>query len=258
MALKSATGKLYLLFSACLPNNEEVKKRLLLEQITESKEYRELEAYNPMNNAFNELYSKDKLSGFSVNELSEIKKAIPKIIPVTTKLINSIKYGDAWKLSAKDLPNFYSPKSLDNLSAKLSAVDGAENITNITDNNFMAIFSDKTVTSLEPINSVLTVSDLKNMKKAIKTKLSNKSYCINTAEIANIKDQFDEAIGELNKFESSIKYQKYRLINRKIAVTAVILLIMVGMATLDLMHGLSLGFFEIIAIISTVIYWIKG
>ena len=82
---------------------------------------------------------------------------------------NVIKYGDAWKLTNGDLPDFYSQSSLEELSDKINADDSAINITNITENNFLAFFSDKTIKSVEMFQGSLAVSDLKDINKAIHT-----------------------------------------------------------------------------------------
>lgn len=41
-AMRTSVGRLYMLFDACLPKNEKVKKRLNICKITESNEYNEL------------------------------------------------------------------------------------------------------------------------------------------------------------------------------------------------------------------------
>lgn len=257
MTLKSATGKLYTLFSACLPDNENVNKRLFLEQLVESTEYRELKNYEPMKNLFEPLFSKSVLSKLSMRELKKIEKAIPEIIPTVSKLINSIHYGDAWKLKNGDIPDFYSYDSLIGLKNKINVTDAA-NITNIADDNFFAIFSDKTVRSIEKLQGCLTVSDLKNINDAMKVQLKDKIYCIDEHDSDKIKDQFNAAMEELDKYERSLKYQARKHTEIKLMITAVIILILEGMSVSGLLHGMSIYILLIVAVIATVIYWKKG
>lgn len=258
MALKSATGKLYMLLSGCLPENTDVEKRLLLEQITESEEYRELEVYAPMGKIVNKLYSKNKLSEFSVNKLKGIQKAIPYIIPTVSKTITAIKYGNGWSLSSKDIPDFYSYDSLKKLESKLNTNDANANLTNISDNDFLGIFSDKVIRSINDIQSSLTVLDLEDIETAIKTKLSGKTYCINTNTLNEIKSKFDNTKNELDKYEKSIRYKKYKIVERKIFITALAILMMFGIGTSGLLHALSMEILIIATVIVAVIYWIKG
>ena len=61
MALKTSTGRLYLLFHACLPQNEKVEKRLLVSKIIESSDYNELAEYRPAKGVYEHFFSKDKI-----------------------------------------------------------------------------------------------------------------------------------------------------------------------------------------------------
>ncbi len=258
MALKSATGKLYMLLSACLPDNDNIEKRLLLEQITESKEYRELKSYSPMKNVFLKFYSKQKLAALSTDELREVGyKTIPNVIFVVTNIINSIKYGDAWKLSLKDIPDFYSAESLNALDVKIKSVSGSGNITNIKDENFMAVFSEKTIKSLDSIKADLTVSDIENMSAAIPKHLKGKSYCISKNEIEEIKDSFDSANIELEKYNQSLRYGSFVLLCRKLLLTSICILLLVAMATSGAVGGIGLSVFALIELLIVTVYWTK-
>ena len=247
-----------MLLSACLPDDENIKRRLLIEQITESKEYRELKIYEPMQSVFERLFSKDTLAKLPVDKLEGLNKAIPIIIPTVSKVINTIKYGNAWELDSDDIPDFYSYDSLVSLAGKCNTDNATENITNITDNQFLAIFSKKTVKSISSLEGSLTVEDLSNINHAIEEKLTKTSYCVNPADLNKIKEQFDNAMGELDKYELSIKSQKRSGIERKILLTAAVVLSLAGISSFGLVHSSGFEISMIAAIIATVIYWIKG
>ena len=55
-AMRTSVGRLYMLFDACLPKNEKVKKRLNICKITESNEYNELKNYTPFAKQFEKIF----------------------------------------------------------------------------------------------------------------------------------------------------------------------------------------------------------
>ena len=73
-----------------------------------------------------------------------------------------------------------------------------------------------------------------------------------------MKEQFDTAMEEMDKYERSIKSQKYGRFERKILVTAGVALLLAGIGSFGLLHTTGLEISVIVAVIAMVIYWIKG
>lgn len=213
--MKTSVGRLYMLFDACLPKNEKIKKRLNICRITESSEYNELKAYSPFVKQFEEHFSAEKLANYDVDKLDEIVKVIPKIIPMIEQLNNAITYGNALELTEKDIPDFTSVKSIDNIAKKLKIDKSTPNVTNISSNNFMDIFSDKTIK--EPTEALKSISpaDIENPIEAVRRNLTSSTYCIKVADIEAIQNEFAEKVSEAKAKLDGIKKDKWKLRYKK-------------------------------------------
>lgn len=258
MDLKSSVDKLRERLSSDSLSDEAEKKRAYIDEMTESSDYKELKTYVPMESSFEHLFSKETLLKFDTDKLEEIKKALPVIIPTVEKTINSINCGNAWELTNEDIPDFYSYDSLMRLSNKCSTEVADKNITNISARNFLDIFSKTTVKSISSIEESFTVGDLKDINGAIRKKLSSNSFCINPSEVKFMKERIDNNMESMKEYERNIKHKKYSRFERKIIVTGVIILLLVGVNSFGMISPSGMGISTIVSVIVTMIYWIKG
>ena len=237
MAMKTSVGRLYMLFDACLPKNEKVKKRLNICKITESSEYNELKTYTPFAKQFEQYFSQDKLSGYDAAKLDEIVKVIPKIIPLVEQINNAITYGNALELTEKDIPDFTSVKSIDTLMGKLKIDKATPNVTNITQENFMAVFSDKTIKN--PTNALksISASDIKNPVEAVRRNLFSSTYCIKSADITAIQDTYAEKVSEVKAKLDSVKKDKWKLRYKKWLYIGIAIIILTIINSFELMSA---------------------
>lgn len=253
--MKTSVGRLYMLFDACLPKNEKVKKRLNICKITESSEYNELKSYSPFAKQFKELFSQEKLVEYDSAKLDEIKKVIPKIIPLIEQINNAITYGNALELTEKDIPDFTSCKSVDSLMSKLKIDKATPNVTNISKNIFMAIFSDSTVKDPKVALNSISKDDVDNPVEAVKRNLSSFTYCIKQSDIDSIQDTFAERMSEIKTKLDDIKNEKWKLRYKK--------WVFIGIATLLITVINSFEFFSyepisLLSILLIAIYFFIG
>lgn len=235
MAMKTSVGRLYMLFDACLPKNEQVKKRLNTCRIIESNEYNELKTYKPFAKQFNMFFSAEKLAEYDVSKLEEIVKVIPKIIPLIEKINNSITYGNALELTENDIPDFTSVESVDTLMKKLKIDKATPNVTNITQDNFMAIFSKNTIKNPTEALKSISAEDIKNPVEAVKRNLASSIYCIKAADITAIQDVYAEKVSEIKEKLDNIKREKWKLRYKKWLFIGVASLVLTTINSFELM-----------------------
>ena len=235
MAMKTSVGRLYMLFDACLPKNEKIKKRLNTCKITESSEYNELKTYSPFSKQFEQYFSQDKLAGYDAVKLDEIVKVIPKIIPLIEQINNAITYGNALELTEKDIPDFTSVKEVDTLMVKLKIDKATPNVTNITKDNFMAIFSDKTIKDPKDALKSISASDVKNPVDAVRRNLSSSTYCIKATDITAIQDVYAKKMSEVKAKLDTIKRDKWKLRYKKWLYIGIACILLTTISSFELM-----------------------
>lgn len=235
--MKTSVGRLYMLFDACMPKNEKVKKRLNICKITESSEYNELKTYKPFTKQFNELFSPDKLASYDAAKLDEVVKVVPKIIPLIEHINNAITYGNALDLTEKDIPDFTSVKEVDALMGKLKIDKATPNVTNITKDNFMAIFSNKTIKDPTDALKSISASDVKNPVEAVRKNLSSSTYCIKLADITAIQDSYAEKVSEVKAKLDSVKKEKWKLRYKKWLCIGIAIIILTTINSFELMSA---------------------
>lgn len=145
MAMKSSTGKLFMLLSSMGEDDDFVNKTILIEEIMNMPEYREIQLITGFEDTFNNYYSYKKLNDNDIEKLEEIKECISFSEKVITKLKTAIFYGNGYILDEKDIPDFHSLISLKDLYNKLDTDNLKFNKTNINETNFMAIFLESTI-----------------------------------------------------------------------------------------------------------------
>ena len=259
MALKTSTGRLYMLFHACLPQNEKVEKRLLVSKIIESQDYNELATYRPIKEVFDNYYSKDDLMGYDEKTLKEVESAVPLIVPTIQKLIKAIKYGNGWSLTAEDKPDFMSSESIKKLSDKLIENTGDENITNIKDEECLRIFDDSTKKGIGDLLSQIRINDLQNLEGILKTTAGDSIYCFDANAISGMKGDFEEKIKKIKQESFELKHRRSWFRLKKIGIAAAGFLVFSFLTlTLNLISGTALAFAIIALLVLIILYIILG
>lgn len=257
-AMKTPVGRLYMLFDACLPQNEKVKKRLNICKITESEEYTELKAYLPFFSQFEKYFSEDKLSEYSVEKLDEIARVIPKVIPSIENIADSIAYGNAVELTEKDIPDFSSEKSIDTLSDKLITNQVDSNITNITRDNFMNIFSDKTIKNPTEVLKTISVNNINNPVEAIRRNLAQTTYCIRERDITAICDEYKEQVSAVKDKLANIEKDKWKMRYKKWLCIGIAIIILTIISSFELMSSGTAAGLDLLSAMLLIIYFFIG
>ena len=257
-AMKTSVGRLYLLFNSCLPQNDKVKKRLNICRIIESGEYNELKNYSPFSQYFEQLFSKDKLAEYDSAKLDEICKVIPKIIPLVEHISNATMYGDALELTEKDIPDFTSVKSVDALMGKLKIDNSIPNVTNISKENFMSIFSDKTIKDPAAALKFVTAKDIENPYEVIKRNLNNVNYCIKSKDIKAIQDTYASKISETKAKLDSIKKEKWKMRRKKWLFIGIAIVILTVINSFEVISMSSLIGLNSLSALLLILYFFIG
>lgn len=255
MVAKGSIGRLYLLLSACMPDTESIKKRQIIEEILESKEYRQLSIYEPAMQIVTDNYSRGSLLNLSLEQLEQIPECIiltQKLIP---QIINCIKYGQAYDYSENDIPDFYSIDSLRELTEK-SIITGIENITNIDEKNFIQIFNSNTTKDIDNLMDQLDFSDFDNLESQLY--LSGKLYCISGTVIQQKRQQVNDLLAEIEQLKQKTKDGKSSIIKKKFRITIATFFFMSILITTGLMTQMGSQMFLGLSFLGLIAYWIMG
>lgn len=257
MALSTNKQKLFTLFSACLPDNEAVQRELLIEAITSMPEYSSIMA-TPSWKYLSKVYSVEALRKCSVSTLKRLPSAVKSVPDVLLHLESCIQHGDAWKLTASDMPDWTSAISIAKLREKLHYSQEEPNVTNINRENLLSIFLDNVVRSPAEVLDNWTVDDCQNIDLGVQKALNGRLYCIPKAEFEHqnaLIAKTDTLIAEIQKHKKDTKY---------IALTKKTCTFLTGML-LSLFAPIAFnmpsegsGLFYILAFIISIAYAIKG
>jgi hypothetical protein len=183
VAMKGAVGRMYLLLSACLPDNEYVLRRRVLEEITESSEYRQLLNFSFVSKIVSEKYSKAVLATLNLGELHSVQPCIPLLQTFFTTLSNCIHYGEAWKLTELDMPDMYSAASLEKALQKIQIIGTSENMTNIDETSILRIYDHSTIKDVDTFLSNFDYQQIDSLTTAIPSVIGKRLYCLNASEL---------------------------------------------------------------------------
>ena len=161
MSFKSSTGKLYTLLSVCLTSDESVRKRLLICEIMEMKEYRELKYIIGSQQLFSERLSESELERLSCEELNKLRVTLPDILEIVTQTYYAVLYGNGWTFKSEDFPDIFSRDSVKSFLSKINLFDVYLNKTNLTEKDFLSIFDDRTFKSNNPSDEVKVNNSMK-------------------------------------------------------------------------------------------------
>lgn len=257
--LRSPTGRLYALFSACKPNDEKVRKRLILSEIYEMDEYKSLQVNQGAQFVMDKYYSPDIIEKLDVNNLKEIKSLIPIIEDCINKLYSVILYGDTDTIKEFGEIDFYDANSVGRLYESIANQPQIGlNITNISAIELWDYFREDTVKSLEGQIDTIPESNYEILETIIPELLSGKRYCICCKEINKRRGEYRNRFRILETLK--IRYQIAE--NKAFAVKAFFSLVL----TIGVVDKISSNvelftnrFFAIlIYLIAMIAYWIMG
>lgn len=256
--IKSSTGRLYALLSACKPNDQNVKKHLLLSEILESKEYKALQVNPGAQYVMDKYYGPDTLSNLPTNKLEQVKTIIPALEDCINKLYAVILYGDTSVID--DLyPDFYNANSFGELYRRvLEQPQEGINITNISEIEIWDYFDDSTVKTLNGRLRNFPEKDYDLLEVRIPGILAGEKYCITSTEINARRNHYH------NRFRG-LETQRIRLQiveNKAFALKSVVSFVLTfGMLvsmveSVELISNRMIGMF--IYFVALILYWIVG
>ena len=189
--LKTSTGKLYTLLTACKPENAKVKKRLLITEILEMPEYKALQVYQGAASAMDDHYSPAKLQEATYEQVKEVKKIIPFLEECIRKLYELICYGDVRVLNKLKKINFYDSESMKSLHSLVTSMKNTGiNITNVAEYDVWSIFTKNAILSLDSKLDLFDADDIDTLESQVTEKLKDNVYCISAKEIAEKRKSY--------------------------------------------------------------------
>lgn len=258
MALKTATGKLYTLFSACFPENVDVKKNLLIEKIVGNEKYRALCVYEPMSDYIRKNWSKEQLKTMTYDGLCELEKVVPIIQDTVDLLIKSISYSNAWELTYDDKPDFTSYESVSNLKNKLENEVVGRNITNITQANYMDIFSERLISNVDEIMDCFTIEQMQNAENEIVRTISDRPYCIPYKAVEDRQREIELAVADIEQLDINSKIIRRKIWGRKMWVVAFSLIVFCCVFATGAIYSAGFSVFALGLIILDIVYLVVG
>ena len=193
--LKTATGKLYTLLTACKPDDAKIKKRLLITEILEMPEYRALQKYEGADSVMKEYYSPGKLKEATYEQILEVRKIIPFLEECIRNLYRVICNGEVEMLYKLQKISFYHSDSIRYLYELVILMkDIGINFTNIPECDVWSIFSEDIVLSLDDKPELFDFEDIETLELQVIEKLNDTVYCIHAEEIAERKASYRENV----------------------------------------------------------------
>ena len=257
MALTTNRQKLFLLFSACLPENQSVQKDLLINTIIQMPEYKALQKMPCWIN-LSTVYSEKALNSYDIGILSRLPEAIKVVPNVLSQLEAGINHGNAWQLKPSDMPDWTSEQSLRRLAKKITYNPEERNLTNLTKENMLSIFLNSVERDPSSVLSDWTISDSMNIEIAVGEKLQGKLYCIPKETFEKQNALIKKSDQLLTAIQDSKKESKHLVTLRKgcTLFTAMLLALFMPPAFDIPLEGY--GMFYLLAIVISIIYFIKG
>ena len=214
---KSAVSKLYILLSACKPNDERITKGTLISQIQEMDQYKALRVNRAAGKLYREVYDKDSLIKLSAQQLIDVQKIMLFLNDLVSDLQDVIRFGDITKLDRNIELDFYNYSSVNAFIEKLKSIprEGV-NITNIPDDNPWKIFESETVVSLSDVADRMDINDIDNLEMSITNELRDKNYCICSSEITAQRHEYRDLFRKVKTAEVRLEIVKNKILFKKV------------------------------------------
>ena len=202
-------------------------------------------------------FTEAKLRTYTAEQLDRVEKALPILSDCLDNLLFSLKNGDCPSLTSADRPDFTDPEALAALRDRLEEGTG-KNYCNIPDKDFLYVFDDATVKSLQPYFLELP-QPCEDYDAAIRSVLAGKRYCIRASEVKSLEEAYrGEADACLRQLGTKRTQRfKLRLGKALIGLFAVLLpplaASLTGLLTSSATHGLMAFLF-----LCAIVFWRKG
>lgn len=259
--LKTSTGKLYTLFTACKPENAKVKKRLLITEILEMPEYKALQVYQGAASAMDDHYSPTKLQEATYEQVMEVKKIIPFLEECIRKLYELICYGDVRVLYKLKKISFYDSESMKNLHSLVTSMKNTGiNITNVAEYDVWSIFTKDAILSLDSKLDLFDADDIDTLEAQVTEKLKDNVYCISAKEIAEKRKSYRD----IYKKEETVR-MRLQIVENKTFVKKLIWSLISIVIVMSQFSGSAVLFTAggrisalVIYFVGLIAYWILG
>lgn len=258
MATRTSTGRVFSLLTACLPENETIKKHLIVEKISEQKEYRMLLELPCYQAHLKSLFCPDVLLKLGKKQLKEVNEAIGEIPELILSLERSIQFGNAWALNADDVPNFYDATSIRNLKKRIKQAAPSENVTNISGKDVLSIFTNQVIKDPTDILKQWTISDIGSINESIDRYTDGRLYCLPKdifEEQRQLVEECNAAVATVNQNSKEMMAAKRR--NKRRFILAAIVVSFCAAPLLQ-MPTQGIGMFFGAATAASIWYWVKG
>ncbi|MCB7320463.1 hypothetical protein [Lacrimispora sp. 210928-DFI.3.58] len=251
------TKDLLKLLSRCLPDNQALKHDALIESIMMMPEYQELAHRSTYQPIYDDFYAPKVLDKLSLEQLEQVENIIPLLLECLQNIIFSIQNGAGPFLNKEDTPDFYDIDSISKLQKTLT-LESHPNYTNITAENFMAIFSNDTLKSGQAIFNQLD-ADEKDINAGIQRLLKGKYYCISKDEMAQLESQYQSELKLLKANGTIIRKGWLGRIVKRIACAIFVSMLpsTVGMAT-GMMNNSMIAISSLLVMILSLVFVIGG
>jgi len=215
--------KLLSLVSLCLPEEDELKRYVIIALITGSSEYAELRDSKGFIHVFKEHLAPKILSLYDLKKLGEVTHAVRILPSVLSELKQSIHNGNGHKLSSDDMPDFCDADQLKRLTHKLERGSKGQNLSNIGESEFMLLFHDTVIKSAEKVFLELPSESKCDSVDAIISAFPNSKFCISRDEILKMQRKMNDSSAEHTK--KVAKQNETRVARILIKIAAAILLV---------------------------------
>lgn len=186
--MNAQTVQLLSILSACRPDDEELARESRIGRIMQSEDYQALMHRQAFAGLMQDHFTEAKLRTYTAEQLDRVEKALPILSDCLDNLLFSLKNGDCPSLTSADRPDFTDPEALAALRDRLEEGTG-KNYCNIPDKDFLYVFDDATVKSLQPYFLELP-QPCEDYDAAIRSVLAGKRYCIRASEVKSLEEAY--------------------------------------------------------------------
>lgn len=255
--MNEQTSALLSLLSRCEPDDQELAKANLINEITRMPEYQELAHRKAFQEPFQQLFAPEKMRNASVSHLQKLTQVLPLLPDCLDNILYSLKNGECPQLTEKDRPDFTDAESVRKLSARLEKASG-RNFTNISPAKFLCIFDASTVKSAKDIFGSLPYQ-CEDYAVALQQLLSNRKYCISEKEIQQLEEGYRTQLASVQKVIESSQFVgfKYKLLKGLVSVTFILIPFWVSHFTGNLSPSMTMLATAIVGI-GDFLFWKKG
>lgn len=159
-------------------------------------------------------FAENKLKSLSEKELDASKQCIKELPELIRMIKEAIVYGNGPALVGHKIPQWSDLKTIRSLANEIVLKAGKGNYTNISPDNFMAVFDKNTVCSAKEIFPLLP-KDTQNYHDEFDRLLHGQAFCVSADEVDNLEKQYEEMVSyfqakqaDIGKSENMRRYVK--------------------------------------------------